>query len=125
MELWVGIWLTVLALSLIYSYKFSYRDALGRPLKFASVMLMLRLGELVLLAVLLLLALVRRLYLFSGIALMVSFLVPLLVRRRAYRAELRRMAQVQVDVNKMTWSQALEVTKFMLDMEINEGGRPS
>ncbi len=46
MELSVGVWLTVLALGLIYSFKFSYRDAFGRPLRFASVIFALRLGEL-------------------------------------------------------------------------------
>ncbi len=119
----VGAWIMILGLSLLYSAKFSYRSPLDRPLMFPQIVVMLRFAGLLLLAVVIFLALRRHVYLFGGAAVTTSFLLPHLIRRHAYNREMRRLADLQVEGNRMEWQQALEVAKFMLDMDIRDGRR--
>lgn len=93
----IGAWFTILGLGLLYSAKFSYRDALDRPLMFHRTVLILRLANIFLLAVLIILALRRHAYLFGSMVLVASFGLPYLIQRHAYNRELRRMANFQVN----------------------------
>ena len=90
----VGVWSVIFASSLIYSAKFSYRDAFGRPVMFQQVILVLRLAEFLLLVVVFIFAFRRSAYLICGVALIMSFSFPRLVRRHAYNTELRRKANL-------------------------------
>jgi hypothetical protein len=90
---------------------------------FPQIMVLLRLAELLLLALAIFLAVHRREYLLIGVALLTSLIAPSSIRRHAYNTELRRMANFQVEANHMDWQQALEVAKIMLDMEIRDGRR--
>lgn len=119
----IAVWLCVLCAGLLYSAKFSYRDLLDRPLMFVQAILILRLIELLLLVVVLLFTILNGEYWLAAIAVAGSFLAPPLVRRHAYKTELRTMAKRQVEGNKMKWDYALGFAKIFLDIEIKQGRR--
>lgn len=86
-------------------------------------MVALRAAEIIFLVIAIFLAFRSRAYLLGSAVLALSFLLPHLIRRHAYSKELRKMANFQVEANRMEWQKALDVAKFMLDLEIREGRR--
>jgi hypothetical protein len=115
------LWVVVLALELIYSWAFSYRNAGDRPLGFRKVILWLRIVEKVLYLIVLVVLLGEKYYFVTVLVAGAGLGAPGAVSHRAYWAEVRRQAEFQAKVNNMEWNTAVSIAKEMLDRDLKDG----
>ncbi len=115
------IWGMLYVIHTVYSYRFMYQRPSGRPLGYHEQKTVFSIIEMVALFALCTLLVVRGEIIYALLAIIITILTRIAIRKITYNRAIREVAALYKRVNKMSREKAIAVAKITIEREIRDG----